>query len=180
MPAKLKVFRTPIGFHDAYVAAPSQKAALAAWGADADLFARGVAERVTDPALIEEPLANPGKVIRRTRGSESEHIAALKATPSPARKAPATTQDKPRREARPARPKPRPARDRLDAAEAALEEAREHFASERTALDREETELQRKRERLRADERREEERLIARRDDEEARYEAAMDRWRKG
>jgi hypothetical protein len=25
--AKLKVFRTPIGFHDAYVAAPSQKAA---------------------------------------------------------------------------------------------------------------------------------------------------------
>jgi hypothetical protein len=29
--AKLKVFRTPIGFHDAYVAAPSKKAALAAW-----------------------------------------------------------------------------------------------------------------------------------------------------
>jgi hypothetical protein len=31
--AKLKVFRTPIGFHDAYVAAPSQKAALEAWEA---------------------------------------------------------------------------------------------------------------------------------------------------
>lgn len=29
---KLKVYRTPIGFHDAYVAAPSQKAALKAWG----------------------------------------------------------------------------------------------------------------------------------------------------
>ena len=43
MTRKLKVFRTPIGFHDAYVAAPSQKAALQAWGTDTDLFARGVA-----------------------------------------------------------------------------------------------------------------------------------------
>ena len=54
MPA-LKVYRTPIGFHDAYVAAPSQKAALQAWGSDANLFARGVAELVTDPALTAEP-----------------------------------------------------------------------------------------------------------------------------
>ena len=30
---RLKVFRTSIGFHDAYVAAPSRKAALEAWGA---------------------------------------------------------------------------------------------------------------------------------------------------
>ena len=30
MPRKLKVFRTPTGFHDAYVAAPSRKAALEA------------------------------------------------------------------------------------------------------------------------------------------------------
>ena len=28
--ATLKVYRTPIGFHDAYVAAPSKKAALRA------------------------------------------------------------------------------------------------------------------------------------------------------
>ena len=40
---RLKVFRTAIGFHDAYVAAPSRKAALEAWGTDKDLFARGVA-----------------------------------------------------------------------------------------------------------------------------------------
>ena len=39
--AKLKVFRTPIGFHDAYVAAPSRAAALRAWGADTDLFSTG-------------------------------------------------------------------------------------------------------------------------------------------
>ena len=54
--AKLKVFRTPTGFHDAYVAAPSRKAALAAWGAEADLFARGTAEEVTD---ARQALVNP-------------------------------------------------------------------------------------------------------------------------
>lgn len=31
----LKVYRTPIGYHGAYVAAAGQKAALAAWSADA-------------------------------------------------------------------------------------------------------------------------------------------------
>ena len=35
---KLKVYSTPIGFHDALVAAPSQKAALEAWGAGTNLF----------------------------------------------------------------------------------------------------------------------------------------------
>jgi hypothetical protein len=69
---KLQVYRTPIGFHDAYVAAPSQKAALAAWGSDADLFARGVADVVTDPELTREPLENPGEVIKRLRGSAEE------------------------------------------------------------------------------------------------------------
>src|SRR6187551_3798323 len=74
---KLKVFRTPIGFHDAYVAAPSQKAALEAWGSDADLFARGIAERVEDPELTREPLEKPGEVIRRSRGTAEEQIASL-------------------------------------------------------------------------------------------------------
>jgi hypothetical protein len=41
MARKLKVFCTAIGFHDAYVAAPSMKAALEAWGADVSLFAAG-------------------------------------------------------------------------------------------------------------------------------------------
>jgi hypothetical protein len=68
MPRQLKVFRTSTGFHDAYVAAPSQKAALEAWGADANLFARGVAEQVTDAALMAEPLKHPGEVIRVSRG----------------------------------------------------------------------------------------------------------------
>ena len=85
---KLKVFRTPIGFHDAYVAAPSQKAALEAWGADGNLFAQGIAEQVDDPKLMEEPLARPGEVIKRVRGSLDEHVAALgKAAPKPKPKA---------------------------------------------------------------------------------------------
>lgn len=74
---KLKVFCTPIGFHDAYVAAPSQKAALRAWGADSNLFAQGVAEQVTDPDLMAELLANPGSIIKRLRGSREQQIEAV-------------------------------------------------------------------------------------------------------
>jgi hypothetical protein len=74
---KLKVYRTPIGFHDAYVAAPSQKAALEAWGADVNLFASGIAEMVDDAALTRAPLNAPGIVVRVLRGSTAEHLAAL-------------------------------------------------------------------------------------------------------
>ena len=74
---KLKVFRTTIGFHDAYVAAPSMKAALAAWGADSNLFAQGIAEAVTDPELMTEALARPGEVIRRARGNVGDHLKAV-------------------------------------------------------------------------------------------------------
>ena len=76
-PKTLKVFRTPIGFHDAYVAAPTQKAALEAWGTDTNLFARGAAEQVTDPDLMTEPLERPGEVIKRLRATEAEQVAAL-------------------------------------------------------------------------------------------------------
>lgn len=74
---KLKVFRTPIGFHDAYVAATSQKEALKAWGADADLFARGVAEAVADGPVMAEALEQPGVIIRHLRGTSAEHMAEL-------------------------------------------------------------------------------------------------------
>ena len=84
MPRALKVFRTPIGFHDAYVAVPTKKAALAAWGSTRDLFARGIAELVTDPALTAEPLAAPGTVIKRSRGTTAEQIAALPTVERPA------------------------------------------------------------------------------------------------
>lgn len=81
MARALKVYRTPIGFYDAYVAASSQKAALAAWGTAKDLFARQAAELVTDPALTAAPLARPGEVIRLTRGTAADHVKALGALP---------------------------------------------------------------------------------------------------
>jgi hypothetical protein len=68
MPRALKVFRTPAGFYDAVVAAPSQKAALAAWGTTTNLFASGDARVAEDPALQAEALAHPGEVIKRSRG----------------------------------------------------------------------------------------------------------------
>ena len=71
------MFRTPIGFHDAYVAAPSMKAALAVWGSSTNLFSQGAAELVTDPKLTRAPLARPGEVVRVPRGSEGEHFKAL-------------------------------------------------------------------------------------------------------
>jgi hypothetical protein len=139
---KLKVFRTPTGFHDAYVAAPSQKAALEAWGSDHDLFARGVAELVTDAKLSEEPLANPGKVIKRLRGTAAEQIAALPKDDVP--------KDEAKPKSGPARkkPPPRPNRAKLDAAEAAIEAAERRQRAQSAALDREEAALAEKRRKM--------------------------------
>lgn len=119
---KLKVFRTSIGFHDAYVAVPSQKAALEIWGAGKDLFSSGAAERVEDPELIRRPLANPGKVIRKLRGTLAEHMAALpKDAPVPRREAtaPRPSDEEPVEKAKSRakqpklKPKPRPDRSLL-------------------------------------------------------------------
>lgn len=110
---KLKVYCTPIGFHDAYLAPTSQKTALEAWGSDANLLARRVAAQVDDPALTAEPLAKPGVVIKKVRGTFDEQIAALPEEPSPQKK---TKFRQP-----PAKKlEPRPSRAKLDQAEAEL------------------------------------------------------------
>jgi hypothetical protein len=171
MARKLKVFRTAAGFHDAYVAASSRKAALAAWGSDADLFARGLAEEVTDAALTREPLAHPGEVIRRSRGSAEEQLAAL---PMAAAK----------RASRPAKaeksdPVRRPDRTPLTAAERALEEAeRDHraalraLAQRQAALDREKAAAERAYAQTRDE-------LESRKVAVEELYDRAMERWRE-
>ena len=71
---KLKIFRTPIGFHDAYVAAPSRKAALEAWGSGTDLFSAGIAEEVKEPSgkAAKDALARPGEVVREGRVGSTE------------------------------------------------------------------------------------------------------------
>lgn len=179
---KLKVFRTPIGFHDAYVAAPSQKAALEAWGSDTNLFASGAAERVEDPELTSEPLANPGKVIRRVRGTLAEHMAALpKDSPRRAAKSDGTrplAQEKPDRPARKAKPKPRPDRSPLDRAEAELAEAEARHRDARAALERRQAELDRERRKLETEQARERRALQSRLDKVRDKYERAMRAWR--
>ena len=161
----LKVYRTPIGFHDAYVAAPSQKAALAAWGSDANLFARGVAEVVTDPALTAEPLASPGTIIKRLRGSAAEQLAAAPAISKVEKSAP----NRPTAQ--------RPGRAALDQAEAALAEAEERHRAADAALAAEEAALTERRRVLRADWAGQRDRLEAARDAAQDRYAEALRRW---
>lgn len=165
MPRKLKVFRTAIGFHDAYVAAPSRKAALAAWGADADLFARGVAEEVTDAGLTKAPLAHPGEVVRVSRGDLAEH---LKALPRQTKRKKAGVQSAEPRE--PAKPKPPPKRDKVDAAERALAEL---IQRQKPELARLESEL----EVLRAKQAKERAQFESKRDAARRAYREALDRW---
>ena len=204
MARALKVFRLPVGFHDAYVAAPSQKAAAEAWGADASVFARKDAELVTDPELTEEPLARPGQVIKRLRGTAAEQIAALgeaETAPAPRRKGTpqSSTLRGPRKpgpsaEAKigprlspgskekakpPPKPKPRPSRAKLDEAEAALAAAEERSAAELKALREREAALARERKALEAKQDKERAQLEARRDKAEAAYREAMARWRE-
>lgn len=169
---RLKVFRTPIGFHDAYVAAPSRKAALAAWGADANLFARGAAEEVTDAALMEAPLGQPGVVIKRARGSMSEHLASAE---PPARPVKSRSRGKAKAPA-----PPRPSRNGLGAAERELAEWQ---AERKEALERLEAERARivaEIARLRRESQREQERLEAAVAKARRAYDKALEAWRNG
>ena len=50
---------------------------LEAWGSHRNLFSIGEAEQVTDPKMMREPLAAPGKVIKVSRGSAAEQLKAL-------------------------------------------------------------------------------------------------------
>ncbi|HMI20649.1 MAG TPA: hypothetical protein VK533_14015 [Sphingomonas sp.] len=172
MARALKVFRTAIGFHDAYVAAPTMKAALEAWGADRNLFASGRAEIVTDAKLTKAPLADPGKVIKVLRGTEAEQFAALEmAAPRrpPAKRAAADP---------PPKPAPRPSRAALDRADKALAAAEARHDKALAALAKREAEL---REQRRALERKRDTEIAAledHRDREKDAYDEALSDWR--
>lgn len=174
MARRLKVFRTAAGFHDAFVAAPSRKAALEAWGAGKDLFARGLAEEVTDPALTAEPLAHPGEVIRTLRGSQADQLAALGPPPGKRKQAAKTTVE-PRS---PDPPPPPPDREPLDIAERALAAARARHTREASAVEARIATLEAERDRLAAAAAQEDERLSARVDRAREAYERAAAGWR--
>lgn len=175
---KLKVFTAPIGFHDVYVAAPSRAAALRAWGSDHDLFARGVASEVTDAELMKEPLAKPGEVIRRLRGTEAEQFAALPVDEKPKggagrRRPKADMPAKPPRKA-----VPRPSRKTLDGAEAALKAAEARHRDEDAPAKEKVEEAQRERRELQHRNSAEAQELAHARDEARDRYDQAMEQWR--
>jgi hypothetical protein len=169
MPRALKDFRTSAGLHDAYVTAPSRKAALAAWGADVDLFARGVAEHVTDKALMAEPLKKPGEVIMKSRGGLADQLKAL--GPRKARR----KEDAPASNAKPRAVKP-PSRARLDKADAALADAEQRQASDRAALEAQREAIERKIAALEARQAKELSRFKQRRNRAREAYQDALDR----
>lgn len=98
MPARiqrLRVYVTQIGLTRWAVAAPSQKAALAAWDVRENLFATGAAQATDDARAIELAMKTPGKPVALDRNEAraemgrvirlDEHrrkLAAQKAPPS--------------------------------------------------------------------------------------------------
>ena len=84
MPGRpLKVFQAHMGFYDTVVAAPSQKAALEAWGTRPGEFAKGFAKVTNDPVAVESALAHPGVVLRRPFGSSGRFKRDADPVPAP-------------------------------------------------------------------------------------------------
>ncbi len=115
---RLKVFQAHLGFFDTVVAAPSQAAALRAWGTHQNLFADGQARISEDPQAVAAALAHPEMPLKRAVGSTDPFTLETVNLPT-VPEAPKTS--RPAAKTKPAAP-PKPPADRsaLDAAEAAL------------------------------------------------------------
>ncbi len=119
--ARLKVFRAQMGFFESVVAAPSQKAALEAWGVRQDLFHEGLAEPTRDPEAVEAAVARPGAPLRRAAGSQDPFTADPAPPQAPERSPPKAAARRPAVGGGSAKLPP-PDRSALDAAERALAE----------------------------------------------------------
>jgi hypothetical protein len=109
---RLKVFETRLGFFDSVVAAPSQAAALRAWGVHQNLFVDGQARVTADVAATKAALEHPGAPLRRPAGSHEGFALDPDGLPSVARGAGGGGKSQRRR--------PRADRTALDRAKAAL------------------------------------------------------------
>jgi len=174
----LKVFRTSIGFEDAYIAAPSRKAALDAWGSGKDLFALGLAEQVSDPEAGKAALDQPGVIIKIPRGTMAEHLSAVGKTKtskgsnaSNLDKAAVSTPTKRRR-----RP-PLPSRGNLEQAKETLAHREQQFSHDIAELDEQIAKLQRQRRDLRQKRDSETGELQDQLEREEEAYAAALQKW---
>jgi hypothetical protein len=147
---KLKVFQAQFGFFDTVLAAPSQAAALRAWGTHRNLFATGHAKVATDEAAIAAALEHPGTLLRRAVGSNEPFAlepTSLPKIPDTPKATPASTRPLPSKAKPKAEPVRRPPADRskLDAAEAALGELDDRRKREEADLRRQQEELDAKR-----------------------------------
>ncbi len=119
--SRLKVFQAQFGFYDTVVAAPSQAAALRAWGIHQNLFASGDAKVTTDEAAVAAALEHPETPLRRAVGSSDPfqlEPASLPKAPDPPKR---PTVVKAAAGSKPNVPARRPAdRTALDAAELSL------------------------------------------------------------
>jgi len=141
---KLKVFQAQFGFFDTVVAAPSQAAALRAWGTRQNLFPSGEARVTDDEAAVKAAIEHPETPLRRAVGSndpfELEPTSLPKVPDAPKRPLPrATTKAEP-----PKKAKPPADRSKLDAAEAAVRDLDERRKAEEAGFRREEEALEKK------------------------------------
>jgi hypothetical protein len=139
-PRKLKVFQAQFGFYDTVVAAPSQAAALRAWGTHQNLFASGVAKLTTDEAAVAAAIAHPETPLRRAVGSTDPFAlepTSLPSVPKAPKAAIRTSKAKP-----PAPARPLADRSKLEAAEAALRRIDERRKAEEANFRQEEQDLQ--------------------------------------
>ena len=131
---------------------------------------------------MAEALAQPGIVIKKLRGTEAEHLAALGPMPEKAKATtkPATeiAQAPPPPPAKKAKPAPRPSRDALDAADMALAKAQAEQKATLTLMDKQITALREEKSKVEAAQDRELARLEERVQSERARYDAALEKWR--
>lgn len=117
MARRLKVFQARLGFYDSVVAAPSQAAALRAWGVRQDLFAEGQARITDDPRAVDAARAHPETPLRRAAGSDG----AFELEPTTLPSVPDSPARKKRGGPKPVVRRPPPDRSKLDAAEASLQ-----------------------------------------------------------
>jgi hypothetical protein len=131
--AKLKVFQAPFGFYDSIVAAPSQTAALKAWGSHQNLFAEKIAFVVTDERDIAAAIVHPEMPLRRPIGSNKP----FELEPSAAPKVPKLQKSKEQiKSIKSELRKPLPDRKKLDKFEAALRNLNESHREEEAKFDR--------------------------------------------
>lgn len=152
---RLKVYQAELGFYDTVVAAPNQKAALAAWGVRQNLFAQGEARVTKDAAAIAAALEHPQTPLKRPLGSADPFTLepGLPSVPERPRKAKgkakgdAGAKTAPKAPAKPAPPD----RSRLAAAEKALARMEDRHARDEAAFEAEADDLARRRAKARAE-----------------------------